>query len=123
MINIFYLYAVVEILNIIYYLRSYLRDYKKNPNREDEFIDITNPIDTLSKIDKFGFIMSALSFIWCIIGLFTNYKFYFITLLVITFSFALLKSELKPKIARNIFVINSILKILIILLIIYGNIH
>lgn len=123
MINIFYLYGVVEVLNVIYYLRDYLRKYKKNPNKEYEIIDVMNPIDTLSNIDKFGFVMSILSFIWTVMGLFTNHKIYFISLLCITYTFPFIKEKVSAKKARNIFVLNSILRIFILLFIVYKHIN
>ncbi len=122
MLNLFYLYGVMEILNIIYHLRNYLIEYKKNPNglQDDVVIDITNPMEYMSKVDLFGFMMSILSAIWLVIGLFTENLISFLTLIVLTFGFMFYK-EPNVKASKNIFIITSTLKICIVLFIIYNH--
>lgn len=120
--NLFYTYGVIEILNIIYHLRNYLIEYKNNPNdlQEDVVIDITNPMEYMSKVDVFGFIMSVLSFIWLVIGLFTINSISFLTLIILTFGFMFYKKP-NVKTSKNIFIITSTLKICIVLFIIYNH--
>lgn len=112
----------MELLNIVYNLRNYLIEYKNNPNslQEDVIIDITNPMEAMSKTDWFGFTMSILSVIWFIIGLFTVNLISFLTLIVLTFGFMFYK-EPNGKLSKNLFIISSTLKICIVLFIIYNH--
>lgn len=114
--KLFYSYSIIYISYILYNFIIFCQKGEKEP-LDDEIM--VNPVGTLKKIIKPDFIIYILNSIWIFVGFFTGEKMWFLLLAITSNLLSVISLNKKNKELSVLFVLNSFLKTIIIICIIY----